>query len=246
MPVKTHELPRFLPTFILQRMLKVSPGSYLEAEQSSFFRLMSSAYDPRAGLQLFEETAAEMWRVFWEENHEWLDTLIPDPDPGASLHKLRPENLLIAQGQAIAALGTRFDSAFEMFGLEEYEQVTRGGAAAVPMSVLLPALYSQRPTVAELEAVPREHRNQAISLLQDDFSIDDAYLWNTLYRSQLKTGNPKKNTTDQDRERFAALRGLDVPAADAIGYLLHFPEMPVWKMVAVYNSGIPVEYAQSL
>lgn len=238
MSVKVHELPAFEPSAVLEGFLAHSPESFLAAERSPFFRLMYSAYDSKKSPSMFRATTAEMWRAFFDAHHEKLDSKLSDPSPGVAIHKLDPTRAAVTHGTVVGALNEMFGSVFEMFGLEEYEAAVRGGKVASPMSFLLPPLYALRPDVDELLAVDPMVRLQVIALLQDGFSIGDATLWYTQVRSK----RTRQTSYEEDRRRFAALRAVGVPAQEAIDYILRFPNLPVWQMVAAHSEGIPLDY----
>jgi len=239
MAISVFELPLFEPSAVLESILSSeTPEMFLEAERSAFFKLMSSAHDSKNVLEVFRQENAGMWRVFWEQHHEKLDGLLTDPAPGRALHNIPRARLADAHGQVIGPLNEMFDSVFEMFGLSEYEDVVRGGAVAVPMSMLLPPLYVLRPCVKELADVPPEYRKQVVNLLQEGFGVEDALLWYTQVRSK----RTRPQSYEQDRRRFAALRKVGFTAQEGIDFVIRFPDMPVWKMVAYRQGGIPLDY----
>lgn len=239
MAVSVFELPLFEPPSVLESILaSETPEMFLKAERSAFFKLMASAYDSKNVLEVFRQENAGMWRVFWEQHHEKLDGMLADPAPGRAIHDIPPARLADAHGQVVTALNEMFDSVFEMFGIAEYEDVVRGGTVAVPMSMLLPPLYVLRPSVEELAAVPPEYRKQVINLLQHGFAVEDALIWYT----QVRFKRTRPQAYEQDRRRFAVLRKMGFTAQEGIDFIIRFPDMPVWKMVAYRQDGIPLDY----
>jgi hypothetical protein len=236
MPIAAHELPKFETTPMLEHIIREAPAEYPAAERSSLFRSFCSFYDGKSTLPVLQMETAAMWFDFWSTHHGELDPLIPDEKPDESLHSLG--GVRAAQENIVTALNTKFDSVFEMFGLSEYEETARRGTVARPVSLLLAPLYAFRPSVAELEELPAEHRLQVVALLQPGFGTAEAFAWVTRDRSNMRF----KHTSEGARQRYGAMLANGVPPQEAIFLVMKFPMLPIWKLLAAYREGIPVDY----
>lgn len=240
MPISAREILPFEPMRVLGRLLARSPELYLAAERSPLFRLLCSAHDPGYN-HVYRDTFAEMWCSLFETHHEALDEKLDDPAPGVALHELPSVGLSDMHATLVGALTEAFDSVFEMFDLAAYEEVTRAGTVAVPLSEVLPPLFAFRPSLDELRSVDPKIRLRVIGLLREGFSVADAVPWYTHVRSQRSGG-----TYEVDRQRFAALRKLGVSTDAAVEYVLRFPKVPVEKMASAYRNGVTLEYAAAI
>lgn len=246
--LREADLPPFETAAFLDVVLRESPELYPVVERSPLARNLSAARADGKKLVGFSrlETAAA-WYAFWKSAYTSLDSVIPDFEPKTSLHRFAVESyrsLDAASHNLLPALTSRYSSVFEMFDIAEYAELFEENEAGNrPTYQLVAPLFSYRPSVEELTAVPPGIRRTVTTLLQPGFGVSDAVAW---VNGRIDNGPKLRNEAVVERQRYAALISNGVPAEEAIRLVFAHPLRDVGVLLAAYENGIPVDYMEAM